>query len=548
MKKRKSTAIILTAIMLANSLPVEIHGELVDSTLKNDVIAATILMEELLQTQYDNMQSQLETEIQKQDLNYTLTMESFWDAGNPYEKIEYDELIAAVCTAVGNNSNKNITDLNFLSMNISVEELTQGVPTKIYTYEETEDGHYIKSGVRYIVNEEEREKFVEAEDFKAGANEHYEKNGKEVISPEVETIKYGEVTLSVPDVEELLSQVGLDINTESVSQEYNNRLNQIRESGLATELLNDCTFVQLQLGTMILSEEAENVLNETILNTDGNRKILLETAATLIGRVPYQWGGKSEKRGYDTSWYSCIEDGKQKGLDCSGYVQWVYRTAGYSSETWQKIGSTAEIIKNATPIDAGELKVGDIGILNMGESTNHTGLYVGNGYWIHCNSGDDTVNVTKATFNYYYRINTVETEELQTQEVEEYSSIEYTQEELDMMAETVWNVAAGEGVNGWIAVTEIIKNRLMSEEFPNSISEILAQENEFETRYAMDEMEARESEIGIVKMVLDGQLAVLNNPEVLYYGDSFTEEDITEEDVSGEKDVYKKIGDINFYN
>ncbi len=541
--EKKIISILLVIMILITRCPVDVYGEeTANEVLKSDIVTATVLLEELLQAQYDNAQKQLEDRIQEQELNYTLTMESFMDAGNPYEEIAYDELIAAVCTAVGNSGNKNITDLNFIHMNINIEEISQGVPTKIYMYEETDDGHYVKGDVRYITSEIERDRFIEAEDFKAGANEHYEKNGKEVISPEIETVKYGSITLSVPGIDELLAQVGLDINDETVAQEYNTRLSKIQESGLVTELLNDCTFVNMQLGTAILSEDAREALNEAILNTDGNRKVLIETAMELIGRVPYQWGGKSEKKGYDTSWYTYTEDGKQKGLDCSGYVQWVYRTAGYSNETWQKIGSTAAIIQNATPIDSSELKVGDLGILNMGESTNHTGLYVGNGYWIHCNSGDDTVNVTKATFSYYYRVDTVETEELEPQETETYDSIEYTQEELDMIADTVWNVAAGEGVNAWIALTEIIKNRLVSEQFPMSIAEILQQEKEFETRYSVDEESSKEK--AIVKMVLDGQLAVLNDSNVLYY--TASEENMGIESSQESKIVYKEIGNLKF--
>lgn len=68
----------------------------------------------------------------------------------------------------------------------------------------------------------------------------------------------------------------------------------------------------------------------------GVQKLLLETALSLVGKVPYFWGGKSPA-GWNDEWNtpklvtsagsSSTGTIRPYGLDCSGFTSWIYDTA-----------------------------------------------------------------------------------------------------------------------------------------------------------------------------------------------------------------------------
>jgi cell wall-associated NlpC family hydrolase len=84
------------------------------------------------------------------------------------------------------------------------------------------------------------------------------------------------------------------------------------------------------------------------------------TGARYLG-VPYRWGGTDPST----------------GLDCSGFVQRVYRDLGVElprvSRDQARIGQPIESINAAKPGD----------IVAFGEPVNHVGIYAGNGMMIH---------------------------------------------------------------------------------------------------------------------------------------------------------------------
>ena len=182
----------------------------------------------------------------------------------------------------------------------------------------------------------------------------------------------------------------------------------LEDGGLRSEILAQNVFIKMALATGILSDDAYDRLKMALQEATGNRLVLLQTAATLIGEVPYEWGGKSQFAGYDTSWWTFGDDGMQKGLDCSGYVSWIYRTAGYSDEVWQSVYSTAQALVSCTEISYDELEIGDVGLLNRGEGINHIGMYIGDGYFIHCSSKNGTVSIDKGSsigFTVFMQVN-----------------------------------------------------------------------------------------------------------------------------------------------
>lgn len=87
-------------------------------------------------------------------------------------------------------------------------------------------------------------------------------------------------------------------------------------------------------------------------------------ANNLIG-TPYVWGGSTPAH----------------GLDCSGLLYWIQRTAGsnvgrFSASGYSKIG---------TKIPIGQQKVGDF--LFFGYPVTHCAIFIGNGYMIESRGG-----------------------------------------------------------------------------------------------------------------------------------------------------------------
>src|SRR5574343_242459 len=93
-------------------------------------------------------------------------------------------------------------------------------------------------------------------------------------------------------------------------------------------------------------------------------------ALGLVG-TPYRYGGHTP----DT------------GFDCSGLIGYVYR---------QRVGTppprtVAQLNQWGQPIDANELRTGDLVVFGRGRSPSHAGIYVGEGRFVHAPSSGGTV-------------------------------------------------------------------------------------------------------------------------------------------------------------
>lgn len=100
-----------------------------------------------------------------------------------------------------------------------------------------------------------------------------------------------------------------------------------------------------------------------------------------------------------------------KGLDCSGFVEWVYWSCfGINIEEL----STEKICNMFTQIPKKNLQIGDLGLIFVGgsdeERTNHVGIYAGKDkrgkdLWIHCNGIVDNVSIDNFDkFTVYYSL------------------------------------------------------------------------------------------------------------------------------------------------
>lgn len=133
------------------------------------------------------------------------------------------------------------------------------------------------------------------------------------------------------------------------------------------------------------------------------RKHILTTALSLVGKVPYFWGGKSAP-GWNDEWNTpklVTAEGSSStgtirpyGLDCSGFTDWVYKTAlnvSLYAGSWNQWDNTYAITEE-------ELLPGDLGFMAAPGTVpvNHVMIYAGTGengeqMWVHCTSGSGVV-------------------------------------------------------------------------------------------------------------------------------------------------------------
>jgi hypothetical protein len=152
------------------------------------------------------------------------------------------------------------------------------------------------------------------------------------------------------------------------------------------------------------------------LSISQTRTNIVTSALSLVGRVPYFWGGKSAP-GWNNEWKtpkvvtsigsSSTGMLRPYGLDCSGFTSWVYMTAlgvniGEGSQSqWN----------NSNPINENQLLPGDLGFRALPSSggINHVLIYAGkdaggNHLWVHCTSGFGVVLNSPGSVNYFRRV------------------------------------------------------------------------------------------------------------------------------------------------
>ena len=174
--------------------------------------------------------------------------------------------------------------------------------------------------------------------------------------------------------------------------------------------------VSLPSGEGALSQEQIDEMIARIGDVSAARQAIVNFALDYVGRIPYYWGGKPSVPGFEGNHFGIITDPdykgrNRKGLDCSGFVGWVY---------WSVTGikpcavlSTANIVPSLglRRIGYDELMPGDIGMEALpGAGSNHIGYFVGytedgRAKWVHASSGAGNIAVNTANcFRYYYRL------------------------------------------------------------------------------------------------------------------------------------------------
>ena len=153
-------------------------------------------------------------------------------------------------------------------------------------------------------------------------------------------------------------------------------------------------------------KEVTEIMKKLPADLSEERKQVVLTAYQLLGKVNYFWGGKSLVLGWDSRWGTPMEvtaagsstTGTMRpfGLDCSGFVDWVFYNQSGGSYVIGHGGGASSQHSYCTDISWSDAQPGDL-VFYPGDS--HVGIvcgFDGNGnvLIIHCASGYNNVVVT----------------------------------------------------------------------------------------------------------------------------------------------------------
>ena len=485
-------------------------------------------------------------DIAKLGYDYDLTMQNFCSRGLPYSEYDYLEFIAAYTTiqnyCIKNNIDmgNGINKIDFLRMDYEDAYETEYISKKVDKYIKNEDETYSKDGYTYITEPRD------IATYKQDKSGNYVKAGTERVDLETKDVKYADITLSTIDVEDVYRTFGID--REDFEEEEKARLAKLVDAMGKSEI-GQTVFIE---ASKFMTDEQKKIIDECLAGAETvQQKQIISLAASIIGRVPYEWGGKSDKAGFDSTWYTFDDTGRQKGLDCSGYVQWILRTANIPY--WKECCSTSADLRSSRLeiVSSEELLPGDLGFFYPAgtEKVNHVGMYLGNGKWIHCSSSANTVTISDNIGFCIFRRFLDESTEL---DIEEQFGAEFVNGSLDaindddimLMAKIVQCEARGEGYNGWVAVAQVIRNRIQSDRFDeNNIREVVSAQNQFVTYTKAMNM----SDMDVVQDIYDVCVQVMNGT-LRYYDENVIGFKVNDgdSDWNGWR-VYDVLGNHAFY-
>lgn len=243
---------------------------------------------------------------------------------------------------------------------------------------------------------------------------YYVPDGTETLTPSTETVVYLECTIHPFDQDVVLDAFGIDPDApyDNFGITYGEAI-----SNMATALQKTLYGAQggSQGGESVPLTDEELIAFVERQNCNETRKYILSTALSLVGKVPYFWGGKSDA-GWNDEWNTpkvVTATGSSAtgtilpyGLDCSGFTDWVFKTAmGVSI----KAGSWNQW-DNSYAITEAELLPGDLGFMAVPGTVpvNHVLIYAGENedgahMWVHCTSGSGVVLNSPDYVSYYRR-------------------------------------------------------------------------------------------------------------------------------------------------
>lgn len=239
---------------------------------------------------------------------------------------------------------------------------------------------------------------------------YYEAAGEETLYPSTEIIKYVECTIHPFDNTVIASafSIDMDANYPQFNVTYGEAIQNMSNA------LKMTMYGSLGSGQTVPLTDAELIAFVNRQECNATRKHILSTALSLVGKVPYFWGGKSSP-GWNDEWNtpklvtaagsSSTGTIRPYGLDCSGFSTWVFTTAVGVS-----IGEGCNgQYPNTYGISASELLPGDLGFLSDGNGWGHVLIFAGYGdggerMWVHSSGGTGVIlNTPSYEGNLSYR-------------------------------------------------------------------------------------------------------------------------------------------------
>ena len=173
------------------------------------------------------------------------------------------------------------------------------------------------------------------------------------------------------------------------------------------ELLAQRDMLEKLIGNLsAISADATDIIRNLPADLSPERREVIKTACSLVGKVNYFWGGKSLVMGWDSRWgtvQKVTADGSTStgtyrpyGLDCSGFVDWVFYNATEGSYIIGHGGGAASQHSYCTAISWEDALPGD---LVFYPDDTHVGIVAGwdedgNILIVHCASGYNNVVIT----------------------------------------------------------------------------------------------------------------------------------------------------------
>jgi Cell wall-associated hydrolases (invasion-associated proteins) len=221
--------------------------------------------------------------------------------------------------------------------------------------------------------------------------------------------------------------------------------------------------------------------------------------------------------------YSMELAGFESYLDCSYLVLEAYRTVGINLPR-TAAEQAKYMVDNGYVISGDELMPGDLIYYSFNENgrfmnIGHTAIYAGNGMIIEASSvsGNVIYNELKHFESHVLYARPYANQYSGVLRTSEGQEIYLTNEEIYLAAQIVGLEARGTGVEGMVAVAEVIKNRVLSNSFENTVTEVLSASGQFTTYAMIDRYVPTQEQIDIVMQVMAGEIEVLGNPDVLFF-------------------------------
>ena len=182
-----------------------------------------------------------------------------------------------------------------------------------------------------------------------------------------------------------------------------------RQTDAMNELLAERAALMELVGNLTaFSADVAEVVKRLPADLSPERREVVKIACSLVGKIGYFWGGKSLVLGWDSRWgtiqkvwaegNSTTGTYRPYGLDCSGFVDWVFYNASGGAYVLGHGGGASMQHTYCTPITWGDAIPGD---LVFYPEDSHIGIVggrdeAGNLLIIHCASGYNCVVITGA--------------------------------------------------------------------------------------------------------------------------------------------------------